>query len=66
MMNPMMINEQMELGLAGNRKCASAHRTQRRLRRADWWFGRMREVVDKALDWRPTPPARPEQIWFPE
>jgi hypothetical protein len=26
----------------------------------------MREVVDRAVDWQPAPPARPEQIYFPE
>ena len=65
-MKLMTINKQMELELAGNRKCASRHRTQRRQRRADWWFERMRTVVDRALDWRPTPPPRPEQTWLLE
>ncbi len=34
----------------------------RRQSRARWWFARMRRVVDQALDWRPAPPPRPEQI----
>jgi hypothetical protein len=25
----------------------------------------MRQIVDRACDWQPVPPARPEQIWFP-
>ena len=61
-----MINEQMELSLTQARQCPSASKRQRRLSRANWWFNRMREVVDKAFDWQPAPPPRPEQIWFPE
>jgi hypothetical protein len=34
----------------------------RRLARAGWWFEQMHAVVDRALDWSPAPPARPEQI----
>jgi hypothetical protein len=62
----MTTNEQMELGLGKARVCNSTNRRQRRLGRANWWFQQMREVVDKALDWQPAPPARPEQIWFQE
>jgi len=36
-------------------------RRQRRQSRAQWWFARMRAVVDRALDWKPAPPPRPEQ-----
>jgi hypothetical protein len=62
----MTTNEQMELGISKTRSCASAKRPQRRLSRANWWFQQMREVVDKAVDWQPAPPARPQQIYFPE
>jgi hypothetical protein len=62
----MMTNLQMELGLGNARRCPSASRRQRKSTRAHWWFERMREAVDHALDWRPAPPARPEQIYFPE
>jgi hypothetical protein len=58
----MMTNQQMELGIDKKRGCS----TQRRQNRASWWFDRMREVVEKAKDWQPAPPARPEQIYFPE
>ncbi len=61
-----MMNQQMELGFAGNRPCPSLNRRERRQNRAQWWFERMRVVVDRAFDWRPAPPPRPEQIWFPE
>ncbi len=40
-------------------------RRQRRLQRAHWWFEQMRQVVDRALDRRPVPPAPPEQVYFP-
>lgn len=58
--------KQMELGIEKAQGCPSAQKSQRRLSRANWWFQQMREVVDKAVDWRPGPPARPEQIYFPE
>jgi hypothetical protein len=62
-----MTNQQMELGFGSARVCPSATRRQRRLSRANWWFERMREAVDRAFDWQPAPPPpRPEQIWFPE
>ena len=64
--NIMITNEQMELVLGKIRVCPSAKRPQRRLSRANWWFQQMREVVDKAIDWHPAPPARPQQIHFPE
>ncbi len=59
-----MTDAQLELGLGNGRGCQWAGRRQRRLGRANWWFERMRQVVDRALDWAPAPPARPEQIWF--
>jgi len=37
---------------------------KRRLSRARWWFQRMRQLVDSAIDWQPAPPARPEQMWL--
>jgi hypothetical protein len=58
--------KQMELGLGKAQGCRSSQRPQRRMSRANWWFQQMREVVDRAVDWRPAPPARPEQIWFHE
>ena len=56
----------MELVLGKAKACNSVRRTQRRMSRANWWFQQMREVVDKAVDWQPAPPARPEQIYCPE
>jgi len=60
------MNQQMELGFGTVRDCPSRRRRQERRRRANWWFDRMREVVNNALEWHSAPPARPEQIWFPE
>jgi hypothetical protein len=54
----------MELGFERKNECRSAGRRQRRLNRASWWFNRMREVVDHALDWEPLPQARPQQVWL--
>jgi hypothetical protein len=56
----MTTNEQMELVLGKAKACNSPRRTQRRMSRANWWFQQMREIVDKAVDWQPARPARPE------
>ncbi len=56
----------MELGFSPERTpCASAN-TTRPPRNPQWWFSRMRQVVDQALDFRPAPMGRPEQIWLPQ
>jgi hypothetical protein len=60
-----MINrEQLELSFELPREYRTPWRRQRRLTRARWWFGQMRAVVDRAFDWRPSPPGRPEQVYF--
>lgn len=38
---------------------------QRKQSRAQWWFQRMRQIVERARDWQPAPAPRPVQIWFP-
>lgn len=58
-----MYDGQLEMSFGGTRGCAS--KRQRRLSRAQWWFQRMRQVVDGALDRQSVPPPRPEQTWFP-
>jgi len=58
--------KQMEPGFEATRTCPSTQRPRRRLVQAGWWFQRMRQVVDKAADWRQCPVAHPEQIHFPE
>ena len=57
-----MIDRQMEMSFVTTPRCTE--RRQRRLGRAHWWFQRMRQLVDRATDWEPAPPPRPEQIWF--
>jgi hypothetical protein len=58
------ITEQMELGFNGN---VSVRPNQpSRVSRARWWFEQMRQVVDRAIDWQPNGPGRPEQTWFAE
>ena len=61
----MMTQKQLELGLA-NRKQMSARGCNGTptLNRANWWFGQMRQVVDRAFDWEPAPRFQPEQILF--
>jgi hypothetical protein len=57
-----MFDGQIEMSFGnGNRRI---NRRRRRLSRAQWWFQRMRQVVDRAIDWQPVPPPRPEQIWL--
>ncbi|HEY3853804.1 MAG TPA: hypothetical protein VGO67_05360 [Verrucomicrobiae bacterium] len=56
--------DQMELGLNSKALCNGQQNRQNRRRRAQWWFARMREVVDHAIDWRPAPPARHEQVYM--
>ena len=59
-----MTNAQLELSFGALRvrpvttRCPSIHNPQ-------WWFQRMRQIVDRALDWQPAPAPRPEQIDFP-
>ena len=54
---------QLDLSFNGASACErSAWRRRQMLRsRAAWWFQQMRRAVDSAVDWRPAPPARPEQ-----
>ena len=61
-----MINQQLELVFEGVRGRRAINPRENRRSRAQWWFRRMRWVVDRAWDWQPAPPPRPEQIWFPE
>jgi len=59
-----MINGQLKLSFGAGGDCHFVGRRQRRMSRAQWWFERMREVVDRAFDWQPAAAPRPEQIWF--
>ena len=59
-----MTNEQLELGLGRAKLPAASSKRQGRMTRAAWWFGQMRQIVDRAIDWQPAPEARPEQEWL--
>ena len=61
-----MTDAQLELSL-GNPRATQSPRANRRPATCNsrWWFQRMRQIVDCAFDWQPTPPPRPEQICFP-
>lgn len=58
-----MFDTQMEMSFGRGSRVNG--RVQARTNRAQWWFRRMRQIVDLATDWQPVPPPRPVQIWFP-
>lgn len=60
-----LTNEQLELSLSGARRARRRARREDRITRAAWWFGRMRAVVNSALDWESPGQPRPEQTWLP-
>ncbi|HEX5222283.1 MAG TPA: hypothetical protein VFZ59_22210 [Verrucomicrobiae bacterium] len=70
-MNDIMTNtnndssSQLELGLQGARRVTRIARRENRMARAAWWFGKMREVVNGAVDWQSLNQPRPEQILLP-
>lgn len=57
----MTTNNQMELGF-NTKVCLTVRQRQRRMSRAQWWFKQMRRAVDCAIEWKPAPNARPEQV----
>lgn len=57
--------EQLELGFNGVQIRADAAPRESRVARANWWFARMRTIVESAMDWSATAEPRPEQIWIP-
>lgn len=67
-----MINSQLELTLESNRgfvvrnhPAPASRRGYRSRSRAQWWFERMREVVDAAFDWENPSRPQPEQLVLP-
>ncbi len=60
----MIITNQMELGFEQQQLSTMGTERHRRQTRAEWWFRQMRRVVDVAMEWRPTPPARPQQSYL--
>ena len=55
------VKSQLELSFETSARFGQMPQRNRRLARARWWFAQMHVVVDRALDWSPAPPARPEQ-----
>lgn len=63
-----MNNEQLELGINGNKSRMNGPTypaTRSRRARADWWFAQMRNIVSRAMDWEAAGTPPPEQIWIP-
>jgi hypothetical protein len=58
-------NEQLELGFNGPPPRTNAAGHEGRIARANWWFARMRNIVEQAMDWSAPAGPRPEQIWMP-
>jgi hypothetical protein len=61
----MTTNEQLELGFNGTQTRIFGRRREQRMARAQWWFAKMREAVENAMDWQTAGQPRPEQIWMP-
>jgi hypothetical protein len=59
-----MRKDQMELSLQATSSFRPAMRGARRPRRAHWWFQRMRQIVERALDREPAPQPKSEQIYL--
>jgi len=49
-----MEKHQLEMRFDRSVAARPPRRPQRRLTRAHWWFGQMRQAVDRAWDWQPT------------
>jgi len=63
-----MNNEQLELGIHGNKLQPNGNgcpARRNRQARAGWWFAQMRNIVSRAMDWETAGIPRPEQIWIP-
>lgn len=61
----MTTNEQLELGFNGMQRRISGRRRERRVARARWWFAKMREAVENAMNQQNGSQPRPQQIWMP-
>ena len=63
--HPTSLNDQLELNLDGSSQRLPSRLRKRQPGRAQWWFHRMHEIVENALDWEPPPPPRPVQTGLP-
>jgi len=59
-----MNKEQLEMSFNASIRCRQAARGRQGRSAAQWWFNRMRAVVDNALDRTPAPSPRPEQRYL--
>ena len=59
----MTTNAQLELGFNATQSRVYG-RPSLRATRAQWWFAKMRDAVENAMDWQAAIPSRPEQIWM--
>ena len=59
-------NQQLELGFNGTQTRILGRRRESRISRGQWWFARMREAVESAIDWETASAVgtRPEQSWL--
>jgi len=55
---------QLEMSFNGSIRCRQTVRGRQQRSGAQWWFNRMRAVVDNALDRTPAPPPRAEQRYL--
>lgn len=58
-------SNQLELGFNGLPLPVNTGRRAGRIARANWWFARMRAIVERAVDWEAAGTPRPEQVWMP-
>ncbi len=57
-------NEQLELGFKGLPLNTASPKREGRIARANWWFAKMREAVESAMDWQTVNEPRPQQTWM--
>jgi hypothetical protein len=59
----MTTNQQLELGFNATQTRIYG-RPRTRVTRAQWWFAKMREAVENAVNWQNETASHPEQIWM--
>lgn len=61
-----IVTQQLEFSITDPQPAPRPATSASHVTRARWWFTKMRQVVDQAIEWHPAPPAPPQQIWFRE
>lgn len=64
MNNNLNVTEQLELSINGPRPVVCGRRQRTRIERAAWWFSKMRQAVDAAIDGSGQREVRPQQLWI--